>query len=484
MVTDSVVIETRYADKDAQGYRWVSDGGGSYTIEAIEKAERGTKISFILKDERKEYAENHTVKEIINKYSNFADYPIYIGDEKINKVEALWKKSKSELVKEEVNEFYKFITNDFADPLDYLHLSIESAGADFKALLFIPSRAPEELLAMRHHHKSLQLYVNKVMIMDDCKDLVPEYLRFVRGVVDTADLPLNVSREMIQNSPVMGTIRTALTNKIIAWLQNMAQNDVVKYMLFYKDFSALLKTGVSTDFLNREKLIDLLRFETSATKPGDMVSLKEYADRTKETQKEIYYLAGDSRAAIESNPNFEYFRKHAIEVIYLIDPIDVFVVPSIHEYDKKSLKAIDKDDITLDAEDTKENKNDTALSQSLVAVFKNVLKDKVEDVRVSKRLVDSAVTLITGKGMDRHMEHMMKAMGRDTPASKRILEINLDHPIIQNLSKKHLANVPEETLNKYIVHLFETAQFADGDIPSKPAYVKRMIDIMQEATKQ
>jgi molecular chaperone HtpG len=319
--------------------------------------------------------------------------------------------------------------------------------------------------------------------MEDCKELLPEYLYFIKGVVDTTDLALNVSREMIQHSPVMDKIRGVLTGKIIGWIQHLADSDKPKYLQFYRDFGTLLKTGVNSDFLNREKLIELLRYETSATKAGEMVSLKEYVARMKENQKEIYYLSGDGRTMIENNPNLEYFRKNGVEVLYLIDPIDAFIMPSIFDYDKKPLKAVDKEDVDLDLGEKKEEPAETELSKSLIGVFKNVLKDKVEDVRVSKRLVDSPVTLVTGKGIDRQTERMMRAMGRELPASKRIMEINIEHPVIKNLSGKHLANVPEETLKKYILHLFETAQLMDGDIPSRPDYVKRMFDIIEEATK-
>lgn len=483
MATDEVTIETRHADENSQGYRWVSSGEGSYTIEEIDKSERGTKITFTLNDSAKEYADENRIKEIIKKYSNFADFPIFVGEDKVNTVDALWRRSEKEVKDDERNEFYKFITNDFEDPLSHLQLSIEGAGAEFKALLFIPQRAPFDLMR-NQEHKTVQLYTNKIMIMDDCKDLLPEYLQFVRGVVDTSDLPLNVSREVIQSSAVMTKIKGVLTAKIIQWLQRMAKKEEEKYLTFYKTFSPLFKTGINSDFVNREKLIELLRFESSTLKEGEVTSFKDYAGRMKKDQKDIYYLSGDNREHVEWNPNLEYFKKHNVEVMFLLEPVDMFVMPSVTEYDKKPVKAIDKGDIDLEMGDKKEEKEDVNLSKSLVGLFKETLKDQVEDVKISKRLVDSAVTLVTGdNGMDRQMEKMMKMMGQDAPSSKRIMEVNVDHPVVKNLSRLYLANPSDNFLKKCIIQLHDSAQLIDGELPSRSDYVKRMMDIMEEATK-
>lgn len=483
MATDEVTIETRHADENSQGYRWVSSGEGSYTIEEIDKSERGTKITFTFKDSAKEYADENRIKEIIKKYSNFADFPIFLGEDKVNTVDALWRRSEKEVKDDERNEFYKFITNDFEDPLSHLQLSIEGAGAEFKALLFIPQRAPFDLMR-NQQHKTVQLYTNKIMIMDDCKDLLPEYLQFVRGVVDTSDLPLNVSREVIQSSTVMSKIKGVLTAKIIQWLQRMAKKEEEKYLTFYKTFSPLFKAGINSDFINREKLIELLRFESSTLKEGEVTSFKDYAGRMKKDQKDIYYLSGDNREHVERNPNLEYFKKHNVEVMFLLEPVDMFVMPSVTEYDKKPVKAIDKGDIDLEMGDKKEEKEDDNLSKSLVGLFKETLKDQVEDVKISKRLVDSAVTLVTGdNGMDRQMEKMMKMMGQDAPSSKRIMEVNVDHPVVKNLSRRYLANPSDNFLKKCIIQLYDSAQLIDGELPSRSDYVKRMMDIMEEATK-
>lgn len=483
MVTEEIVVETRHASKDSIGLRWTSSLGGNYTIEEIDRKERGTKISFRLKDESKEFSKEFKIKDTIKKYSNFADFPIYVGKEKVNTIEPLWIKKTKDLKDEELNEFYKFIANDWEEPLGYLHLSLEGVGATFKALLFIPKRAPFELMRTQDH-KTVQLYSNRIMIMEDCKDLLPEYLQFIRGVVDTADLPLNVSREMMQSSSVTQKIKTTLTNKILQWLEKMATKDAEKYAEFYNTFGKLFKYGVNSDFSNKDKIIDLLRFESSQQKKGALCSFKAYVSRMKADQKEIYYLSGESRDQVETNPNMEYFKKHETEVLYLIDPVDAFIIPSIPEYDKRQVKAIDKGDLDLKNEEKEGEKKDNQLSKALIGLFKETLKDKVEDVRNSLRLVDSAVTLVaSADGADKHTEHLMKMMGQNAPETKRILEVNADHPVIRNLSKRYIANDKDPMLSKCIFGLFESAQLIDDELVSKNEYVKRMMEIMEEATQ-
>ncbi|MFQ5708348.1 MAG: molecular chaperone HtpG [bacterium] len=483
MVTDEVTVETRHADPDSKGYRWVSGGEGKFTIEEIDKAHRGTRISFKLKDQHKEFSEEYRVKNVIQKYSNFVDFPILVGKEEVNRVSALWHKSKDQVTEEELTEFYKFITNDFNPPLDHLHLSIEGA-VNFKALVFVPETAPP-MLFKEHLEKSLQLYSNKVFIQDDCKELLPEYLRFLRGVVDTEDLPLNVSREVTQTSPAMAKIRDVLTGKILAFFQDWAKNDKNKYEKFYKNFGQVFKTGVNTDFKNKDKIIDLLRFETSKLEKGQLTSLKEYVSRMKKEQNEIYYLSGEHREVLERNPNLEYFKKNDLEVLLLTDPFDVFIVPSINEYDKKAIKSIDKADLDL-KQDEKSQKEALGkdLSKALIEVFKKTLGDKVEDVIASKRLVDSAATLVVGKeGMDKQMEKMMRIMDKEYAGSKKILEINLSHPLIKNLGKKILADENDPMLRNSILQLYEGALLVEGNLTSPTEFVSRMTDLMVEATK-
>ena len=483
MVTDQVVIETRHADPESKGYRWESTGASKFTVEEFPREERGTKISFKLKDDAKEFSEEYRVNEIIKKYSNFADFSIHVNGEQVNTISALWQKNKNEVTDEDLEEFYKFISNDFNPILGHLHLSIEGQ-VNFKAMVFVPETAPFDFLR-GEDLKSLQLYANRIFIQDDCKELLPEYLRFVAGVVDTEDLPLNVSREVTQVSPVMGKIKNVLTGRILSLLEDWAKNDQEKYDKFSTNFGLLFKTGLSTDFGNRDRLIDLLRFESTKTEIRKLTSLKDYVAGMQEDQKEIYYLTGESRAAVELNPNLEYFRKRGIEVLFFIDPADIFNIPQLHDYDEKPIKGIETADLDLKSDE--ESKADSLTedeSKSLFSLFKETLGDKVEDVVESKRLVDSAATLVVGaSGMDRQMERMMKMMNQDIPGSKKILEINPSHPLIKNLAHIHENNGDESLLKSCILQVYEGALLIDGNMDSPTEFVARMTEIMAHATR-
>ncbi len=481
MVADEVTIETRNAASDSKGYCWKSSGEGEFTIEEINKKDRGTKIFFKLKDSAKEFSEEYKIKQIISKYSNFADFPIYLKKEQINKVTAIWHKRANEIKDAELNDFYKFISNDYDDPLGHLHISMEG-NVSFKSLIFIPKKAPMDLMRIQNE-KSIYLYSNKILIQEDCKDAIPDYLRFVKGVVDTTDLPLNVSREITQSSSVMGKIRSAITGRIFSLLEEWAEKKTDKYNEFYKNFGPLFKTGVNSDFSNRDKIIELLRFESSLNSKGEYTSLKSYVSGMRENQKEIYYLAGENRESLEKNPNLEYFKKNSIEVLLLSEPVDVFIFPSIGEYDKKKIKSIDKADIDLEPQD-KIEKPDDNLSKSLISLFKETLGTKVQDVVPSKRLVDSAVTLVVGKdGMDSQMEKMMRMMNQHTGESKKILEVNMNNPLIKNLAKIQIAGRNDPILKKCITQLYEGVLLMDGNLSQSADFVKRMNEIMEDATK-
>ncbi|MFQ5583871.1 MAG: molecular chaperone HtpG [Calditrichia bacterium] len=483
MVTDEITIETRHADPGSKGYRWRSVGEDKFIIEEIEKETRGTKIYFKLKEEAKDFSEEWKVKEVIKRYSNFVDFPIYVGKEEVNRVGALWHRKKEEISEDELNEFYKFITNDFQPPLGHLHLSIEGA-VNFKALIFIPDHAPLPFMPIEEE-KSLQLYSSKVFITDDFKELLPDYLRFVRGVVDTEDLPLNVSREVTQASPAVAKIRQILTNKILSFLEDWAKTQPDKYEKFYRNFGIIFKRGINSDFTNRDRIIDLLRFESSLVEEGKLTTLKEYVSRMKPDQNEIYYLAGEDRDMLKRNPNLEYFIKNKIEVLLLTDPIDIFLVPQIGEYDKKPIKSIDKADIKLESdEESRKEALSENLSKSLISVFKEVLGDRVEDVIESKRLVESPVTLVVGKeGLDTQMEKMMKIMNKDYSGQKKILEINTGHPVIKNLATLNLKDSKDPVLRESILQLYEGALLLEGNLNSPTEFVRRMVDLMEKATK-
>ena len=485
MVTEEVTVETRSSHPGSEGFRWRSSGQGTYTIEKIEKAGRGTRISFKLKEEHKEFAEEYRVEQIVKKYSNFVDFPIYLGDKQLNSITALWQRSKSELKDEEVNEFYKFIANDYKDPLDYLPVSVEGM-VTFKALLFLPKEAPPEMLYRQGEleNHGPQLYVKKVLIQNECRDLLPEYLRFIAGVVDTEDLSLNVSREVVQSSPVMAKIRQILTGKILAWFESLAKEQPEKFRTFYKAFGPIIKIGLNTDYTNREKLIELLRFESTKTVDGEFVTLKEYSERMGADQKEIYYHSGTSKAQLLAHPNLEYFQDMGIEVLLLSDPVDVFVIPSIHEYDKKPLKSIEKADI-----DFSKQKKESAepLAENLLApvlqLFRETLGEGIEDVIESHRLVNSPVTLVSGKdGLDSQIEKMMKMMQSDMPAAKRILEVNTSHPIIRNLSGMILADASNPLIKTAMKQLYEGALLLEGGLETTTGFLSRMNELIEAAT--
>lgn len=487
MVTDEVTVETRSARTGSEAYRWKSSGQGTYTIEKIEKAGRGTTISFKLKEESKEFAEEYRVEQIIRKYSNFVDFPITLDGRQINSVTALWQRSKSELKDEEVNEFYKFIANDFQDPLDYLHVSVEGM-VSFKALLFLPKEAPPELLYRQSEleNRGPQLYVKKVMIQNECRDLLPEYLRFLVGVVDTEDLSLNVSREIVQSSPVMAKIRQILSGKILGWFDTLAKEQPEKFRTFYKAFGPIVKIGLNTDFTNRDKLIELLRFESTKTAVDEYVTLKEYVGRMGDDQKEIYYHSGSSRSQLLAHPNLEYFQDKGIEVLLLSDPVDVFVIPSIHEYEKKPLKSIEKADIDFTSE-KKEGREPLPenLLQPVLALFRETLGDRIEDVVESHRLVSSPVTLVSGKdALDSQMERMMKMMQAEMPAGKKILEVNTAHPIIRNLSGMYMANAGNPLIGTVIEQLYDGALLHEGGLDSTTEFLSRMNSLIEAATLQ
>lgn len=482
MVADKVTLETRHADNDSQGYRWESGGEGTFTLEEIERVERGTKITLHLKEDAKEFSEEHRIKHLINKYSNFVDFPININGEQVNTVKALWHKQKSEIGEEELNEFYKFIANDFMPPMGHLLLHLEGV-VNFRALLFVPEKAPPALFRDDEYQK-LHLYSNNVFIQDDCKDLLPDYLKFIRGVVDAEDIPLNVSREVTQSSPVMGKIRSILTNKVLGLLEDWAKKDPEKYMKLFNEFGPLIKTGISTDFKNKDRLIDLFRFPTTRKPKGEMTSFKEYVEKMGEEQTEIYYLLGEHREVLERNPNLEYFKKHDVEVLLMDDPVDAFMITYLDTYDEKPIVSIEKSDIDLkqDEELAKDALADEDINK-LTAQFKITLGDKVEDVMVSKRLVESPVTLVAGKsGMDAQMERMMKMMDQNFVSGSKILEVNPGHPLIKNLSRMVDSQDEVDLIDKVIYQLFEGALLLDGNLNQTSDYVTRMTDLMVKAT--
>ncbi len=482
MVAEAITVETRHADPDARGYRWHSKGEGRFTVEEIDRQRRGTRVVLALKDDATAFSQEHRVRQVIQKYSNFVDFPIFLGGVQVNKVRALWREPAGRIDDEALEAFYQFIAHDPTPPLGHLHLSIEGR-VSFKALLFVPAQAPPGLFR-DEYERTLHLYAAGVFIQDDCKALLPEYLRFVRGVVDTEDLPLNVSREVTQSSPVMAKINAVLTGKVLGLLETWAGQDADKYATFFEHFGQLFKTGLTTDYAHRDRLVELLRFASTNTEPGASTSLKDYAARMPEGQQAIYYLLGDRREALERNPHLEYFRKKNLEVLLLADPVDVFVMPALTEYDGKPFRSIEKADLDLPPdEDLQKEALEEAAVDALIARFKTTLGDRVEDVVASKRLVDSAATLVVGaQGLEAQMERVMKMMHRDFAGARKILEINPAHPLLKNLARLHEAGGHDTLLEQAIVQLYEGALLIDGNLPAPTDFVARMTALMVEAT--
>ncbi len=491
MAADKVTMVTRRAGSKSAATRWESIGDGTYTIEECEKETRGTEVVLHLKEDMREFLDEWRIRSIVKKYSDYVQYPVAMditreelpqgidgkpieGAEKIKKVEeetlnsmkAIWARPKSEITEEEYTEFYKHISHDYNKPFRTIHYAAEGTS-EFKALLYIPEQKPFDLFS-QDHRKGVNLYVKRVFITDKCENLLPDYLRFVKGVVDSSDLPLNVSREILQEDVQIKRIQKNLVGKILSTLVEMKEKTPDDYLKFYKEFGAVLKEGLHFDFANKEKLQDLVIFESSKTEPCKYVSLKEYVERMPESQKEIYFITGSSRNAVENSPHLEICRKKDFEVLFMIDPIDEWAVQSLQEYDGKKLKSVLKGELEIDTEEEKkekESKTEEAKKQYLgiLEFIKDKLADKVKEVRLSNRLTDSACCLVADEyGLDANMERLLKSMNQDVPESKRILELNPDHPIMQVLNKMYEQDKGNKKLADFCELLFDQALLTEG----------------------
>jgi molecular chaperone HtpG len=477
MVADKVTVLSRPAGAPASaGVRWESDGQGTFTVETIDKPEHGTDVVLHLRAEDKEFLQPWKLREIVKRYSDFVAHPIVMDVEKeddgrtkveetLNSRKAIWLRPKSEVTQEQYEEFYKHIAHDAAAPAKTIHYAAEGA-IEFKALLYIPAHKPFDLL-WGDSHKGLQLYIQRVFIMDDCEALLPLYLRFVRGVVDSPDLPLNVSRELLQQSAPLEKIKSNLINKLLNTLDDMKTQEYDAYVAFYKELGVFLKEGVYQDGSNRQKLADLLLFESTKTEPGQFTTLSRYVLAMPADQKEIYYLIGETREQLEHSPYLESFRDKGWEVLLLTDPIDEFVTGSLLEHKGKKLKAADRgalDSATV-AEDTKK------AFQPLLDYLKGKLPD-VKEVRLSSRLKQSAACLVADEhAMGAHMERLMQRIGKgkDLFPSQRILELNPSHPTVRALGDLLARDPGDERLESYGRLLYDQAVIAEGSKVKDPA---------------
>lgn len=492
MVASEVEIISKSYKEDAPAVHWKSDGLGSYQIEELEETKkRGTKIIIHLKEEEKEFTEKYRIESTIKKHSNFINFPIKVENEQINKVSAIWREPKTSVTKEQYNEFYKFLTYDNEEPLDIIHRSVD-APIQFNTLLFIPSRNMD-MFGFNREDYGLDLYVRRVLIQHQNKELLPEYLSFIKGVVDSEDLPLNISRETLQENIIFTKISQSVTAQVLSHLEKMAKDDKEKFSKFWKEHNRIFKLGYS-DYANREKYAELLRFNSSECKEAtDFTSLAEYAERMKKDQKEIYYISGTNRASVEVNPHLEIFKNKGIEVLYLFDPLDEFALNSLMKYKEFEMKSVDQADLSnLDKFENIEKKEEKAeeLSKddslhfdSLMSKIKEILGDRVKEVRVSKRLQDSPACLVNPDGsMSATMQKIMQTMSKDSSIPQKILEVNRDHNLMRNLLKVYKSNPTDEYITNVAEQLYESSLLMEGYLTDPHKLVNRINDLLNKSS--
>ena len=490
LVAEKVELTTRHAgDPASAGVRWTSDGGGEYLIETVELADRGTTITLHLRDEDKEFVEDFRIRGIISKYSDHISLPIEMHPqdkdtkeewEAINSGSALWSRPKNEITAEEYERFYTTLSYDSEAPLATLHNRVEGT-LEYTSLFFIPKKAPFDLWDREQRH-GINLYVRRIFIMDDAKYLMPSFLRFVRGVVDASDLPLNVSREFLQNNKDIDRIRAASVKKVLSELTRLAAKEPEAYAAFWKEFGKVLKEGMVEDHDNRTVLSDLLRFSSTRNKDLEQTqSLAGYFKRMPMKQKAIYYITADSHNAASTSPHLEIFRKNDVEVLLLSDPVDEWLVSSLNEYKDKPLKSVAKGALDLDdfasPEDKKASEQKEKDLSELTEKMQSVLEGKVKSVRVSLRLTDSPACLVADEAdLGGNLERILAAMGQSAPDAKPIMEINPDHPLIRQLDPEHAR------LGDWTQVLFDQAALSEGaPLPEPAAYVQRVNDLLTRA---
>mgnify|MGYP005991036307 FL=1 len=485
IVADKVTLISRRAGlPESEAVCWESAGEGDFTVETVSKPSRGTQIILHLRADEDELLEGYRLKTIAQRYSDHINLPIFMPKEEwnekeskyvlqdesdqINQASAIWARPKSEVTDEQYQDFYKHISHDMEKPLAWAHARVEGKS-EYTQLLYVPSKAPYDLWN-REHKRGLKLYVRRVFIMEDAEQLLPGYLRFVKGVVDSADLPLNVSREILQESRDVEAIRKGCVNRVLGMIEDMAENQHDKFAVFWTEFGSVLKEGVGEDWSNKERIAKLLRFSSTADS-GDkqVVALNDYVGRMKEGQDKIYYITAETHAAAKSSPHLEIFKKKDIEVLLLSDRVDEWAVSNLQEFDGKKLVSVAKGSLDLgsidDAADSEEEK-DSADSSDLINRIKESLAGKVKDVRVSSRLVDSPSCLVSDEDeMSMNLSRMLKAAGQEVPAVEPILEINVNHPIVKKMADEK----DKDRFSDWSSIVLDQAMLADGGTLEDPA---------------
>ncbi|ROO29869.1 heat shock protein 90 [Salinisphaera orenii MK-B5] len=492
IVADQVVVDTRRGG-ESTGVRWISDGGGEYTLEEIDKPQRGTTVTLHLREGEEEFTEPHRLRHLVKTYSDHIAFPIKMreqlseedenegkeaGWEQVNRGAPLWAEPKSKLSDEDYAEFYKHTCNDFEDPLTWTHNKVEGSQ-EYTNLLYIPKRAPFDLFDPNGKQHGVKLYVQRVFIMDDAEKLMPRYLRFVKGVIDSNDLPLNVSRELLQNNRLLDKIRSGSVKKVLGLIESMAkdEDDPEKFKTFSNEFGTVLKEGVVEDYENQTRIAKLLRFKTTQDESADPgVSLDTYIERMAEGQDKIYYITADTLAEAKHSPHLEIFKKKNIEVLLLTDRVDEWVMAHMTEYEGKEFSSVAKGALDLGEAETEEEKEQQKKleeeSSNLVERIKEALGERVNEVRVTHRLTDSPACLVADEhGMSAHLERILKEAGQEMPNTAPHLEINPTHPLVEKLADEQ----GEDEFNSFSQMLFEQAVLAEGGELEDPAtFVRRM----------
>jgi molecular chaperone HtpG len=493
MVADRITVISRKAgQKDQKGVRWESSGDGAFAVEDTDKKGKGTDVILHLTEDEKKYLQEWEIRDVVGRYSDFIEHPIVMEvereeesaldktkkvkvkkEETLNSMKAIWLRDKSEVKEEEYNEFYKHIAHDRMDPIKVVHYRAEGTS-EFTALLYIPSLAPFNIL-YRDYKVGPTLYVKRVQIMDHCEDLIPPYLRFLKGVIDSSDLPLNISREILQNNRQVNIIRTNVTKKLLDTLGEMKKDEYEKYLGFYKEFGRIMKEGIHYDFDRREAIAGLLLFPSTKTDAGKLRTLDEYIGDMREGQEEIYYATGTSLSEALGSPYLEAFKDKDFEVLIFLDDIDDFLFSGF-EYKGKKMRSVIKGDIDFNKTETAEKDKAKERYEKLIQFVKERLKDDVKEVRLSGRLTDSACCLVSDEqDLDPQMEKLLKAMGQEVPPVKRILEINPVHPLFAAMNVIFAKDRHSELLKEYADLLYAQALLLEGSKPKEPAAFAKMV---------
>ncbi|GAA2700113.1 chaperone protein HtpG [Actinoplanes palleronii] len=476
MVADKVTLVTHKAGTEGHGTRWESAGEGTYTIEDEPDAPVGTTVTLQLRPKDEEdalydYADEWRIKEIVKRYSDFISFPIRMGDEALNSMKALWARPRSEVTDEEYHEFYKHISHDWSEPLEIINMKAEGTF-EYEALLFIPSRAPHDLF-QRDARRGLQLYVKRVFIMDDSKELIPDYLRFVKGVVDAADLSLNISREILQQDRHIQMIRRRLIKKVLSTIKDLMSSNPEKYATFWREFGRAVKEGLLNDPDNHKPILEIASFGTTAQ--DEPTTLAAYVERMKEDQEEIYYLTGESRSQVVNSPHMEAFQAQGYEVLILTDPVDEIWVDAVPDFDGKKLRSIARGSVDLKKDDAEEKEPEGDFAP-LLGFLKEKLDEQVKEVRLSHRLTTSAACLVSDSDdITPALEKMYRAMGQDGPRVKRILELNPNHALVAGLRSAHERGAEDPALPETAELLYGTALLAEGGDLEDPARFAKLL---------